>query len=136
MAHVITNLCLREGSCAIVCPVECIVPGKPTDQYPLYYIDPETCIDCDACVSECPYSAIFLDEEVPSVYKAKGGEVLSMPAGTPGFVEVYNGKDHNGDPVHLEGTRKLAAGEVVDLTPAKEVAAAYFKEGPGYRTAG
>ncbi len=34
MTHVITSLCLRDGGCATVCPVECIVPGKPTDQYP------------------------------------------------------------------------------------------------------
>lgn len=136
MAHVITSLCLREGSCAVVCPVECIVPGKPTDQYPGYYIDPETCIDCDACVSECPYGAIFTEDEVPSAYTAKGGEYLSMPKGTAGFAEVHNGKDHNGNAVHLEYTRKLAAGEKVDLTPSIDANAAYFKEGPGYRTAG
>jgi ferredoxin len=135
MAHVITSLCLRDGGCAVVCPVECIVPGKPTDQYPSYYIDPETCIDCGACVSECPWDAIFPQEEVPSAYKAKGGEYISMSVGTAGCTETFNGKDHNGDPVQMKATRKLAAGEIVDLTPAIEAASAYFKEGPGYRTA-
>jgi ferredoxin len=133
MPHVITSLCLREGSCALVCPVECIVPGKPSDQYPNYYIDPDTCIDCDACVPECPMDAIFTDDAVPTAYKAKGGEVLSMPNGTPGFTEAYSGKDHDGSPVHLEATRKLAAGEIVDLTPAKKANADFFSEGPGYR---
>ncbi len=133
MAHVITSLCVREGSCATVCPVECIVPGKPSDQYPWFYIDPDTCIDCDACTPECPSHAIFTGDAVPSAYKAKGGEVLSMPKGTPGFPEKYSGKDHDADPVHLEATRKLAPGEIVDLTPAIQANADYFSEGPGYR---
>jgi NAD-dependent dihydropyrimidine dehydrogenase PreA subunit len=115
-----------------VCPVECIVPGKPIDKYPWYYIDPDTCIDCGACVAECPFEAIFPEDEVPSAYKAKGGERLSMPVGTPGFTEIYDGKNHNGEPVHLEATRTLQAGEVVDLTPDIAANAAFFKDGPGY----
>lgn len=132
MPRVITNLCLRDGSCAVVCPVECIVPGKPEDKWPGFYIDADTCIDCGACEAECPYSAIFPMEDVPSAYSAKGGEKLSMPVGTQGFTEVYDGSDHNGEPVHLEATRTLAGGEVVDLTPAIEKNAEYFKSGPGY----
>ena len=45
MTHVITSLCLRDGGCVTVCPVECIVPGKPVEEWPLFYIDPDTCID-------------------------------------------------------------------------------------------
>jgi ferredoxin len=74
MTHIITSLCLRDGGCVTVCPVECIVPGKPQEEWPWYYIDPDTCIDCGACVPECPYSAIFPEDEVPSAYKASGGE--------------------------------------------------------------
>jgi len=132
MPRVITNLCLRDGSCAVVCPVECIVPGKPENQWPGYYIDADTCIDCGACEAECPYSAIFPQDEIPSAYTAKGGEKLSMPTGTPGFTEIYDGSDHNGQPVHLEATRTLSAGEVVDLTPSIEKNAEFFKSGPGY----
>lgn len=136
MTHVITSLCLRDGGCATVCPVECIVPGNPVDQHPLYYIDPDTCIDCGACVPECPWAAIFPEDEVPSAYKAKGGEYLSMPVGTAGFTTVYDGHNHDGDAVHLEATRVLAAGEVVDLTPDTAVNADFFKNGPGYNAAG
>lgn len=136
MTHVITSLCLRDGGCATVCPVECIVPGNPVDQHPLYYIDPDTCIDCGACVPECPWAAIFPEDEVPSAYKAKGGEYLSMPVGTAGFTTVYDGHNHDGDVVHLEATRVLAAGEVVDLTPDTAVNADFFKNGPGYNAAG
>ena len=85
MTHVITRLCLRDAGCQTVCPVECIAPGKPESEWPLYYIDPDTCIDCGACVPECPYSAIFPEDEVPTAYKAKGGERIAQPEGTAGF---------------------------------------------------
>jgi len=29
------------------------------------YIDPDECIDCGACIPECPVAAIFLDADVP-----------------------------------------------------------------------
>jgi ferredoxin--NADP+ reductase len=48
-----------------VCPVECIVPGQPEDEWPWYYIDPDTCIDCGACVPECPVDAILPEEDLP-----------------------------------------------------------------------
>ncbi len=135
MTHVITSLCLRDGGCTTVCPVECIVPGLPEDQYPWYYIDPDTCIDCGACVPECPFEAIFPEDEVPTDYTAKGGEKISMPAGTAGFTEVYEGTNHDGEAVHLETTKTLESGETVDLTPATELNALYFTDGPGYSTA-
>jgi ferredoxin len=31
----------------------------------MLYIHPEECIDCEACVPECPVEAIFLDENIP-----------------------------------------------------------------------
>jgi len=134
MPHVITSLCLRDGGCATVCPVECIVPGEPVDQYPWFYIDAETCIDCGACVAECPWEAIFPEDEVPAAFKAtKEGVRVSQPVGTPGHEEIYDGHNHDGDPVHLEGTRTLKLGEVVDLTPAIETNADFFKSGPGYQ---
>lgn len=132
MARVITSLCQREGGCATVCPVECITPGKPGDQYPWYYIDAETCIDCGACESECPFSAIFPEDEVPSAFTAKGGERLSMPKGTAGFPDAFDTKNRDGEAVHLPATRVLAAGEVVDLTPAIQANNDFYKSGPGY----
>lgn len=136
MTHIITSLCLRDGGCATVCPVECIVPGKPQDEWPWYYIDPDTCIDCGACVPECPYAAIFPEDEVPSAYKAKGGEYISQPTGTAGFTEVYDGTNHEGEAVHLEATRILKAGEVVDLTEDIKPNYEFFSSGPGYQAMG
>ena len=128
MTHVITSLCLRDSGCVDVCPVECIVPGKPQEQYPLYYIDPDTCIDCGACVPECPYAAIFPADEVPTAYAAKGGEYLNR-VGLDGH---YEGTNHNGDPVVLDSVKQLDAGETVDLTSDIQANADYFSGGPGY----
>jgi len=64
MTHVIYDLCVRDGACVEVCPVECIIPGMPADEWPWYYIDPETCIDCGACVPECPNNCMGMGREV------------------------------------------------------------------------
>ena len=29
------------------------------------YIDPDTCIDCDACVDACPVDACFAEDQLP-----------------------------------------------------------------------
>jgi ferredoxin len=29
------------------------------------YIDPDDCIDCEACIPECPVEAIFIAADVP-----------------------------------------------------------------------
>lgn len=68
MACVITQNCCKDGSCVPVCPVSCIHPvdgaGEFTDTEMLY-IDPEACIDCGACLEECPVDAIYYDEDLP-----------------------------------------------------------------------
>jgi len=69
MTHIITGLCLRSGECVKVCPVDCIEPGVPKDDWPWYYIDPKVCIDCGLCIPACPYNAIWPEEEVPKLLK-------------------------------------------------------------------
>jgi ferredoxin len=128
MTHIITSLCLRDSGCVEVCPVECIVPGKPVEKWPWFYIDPDTCIDCGACIPECPYAAIFPEDEVPSAYSAKGGEFISKV----GISGHYEGTDHQGNQVVLETAKKLEAGETVDLTPDIKPNYDYFQSGPGY----
>ncbi len=128
MTHIITSLCLRDGGCVDVCPVECIVPGTPPEKNPWFYIDPDTCIDCGACVPECPYAAIFPEDEVPSVYTARGGEFISRV----GLTGHYEGENHSGEPVVLDSVKQLEAGEVVDLTDDIKPNYAYFEDGPGY----
>jgi hypothetical protein len=53
---------------------------------------------------------------VRAAYEARGGEYISMPAGTASFNEVYEGENKYGEPVHPEHTRPLDPGEVIDLT--------------------
>ncbi len=66
MTHIITGLCMRAGGCVEVCPVDCIAPGEPIQEWPYYYIDPAVCIDCGACVPACPHNAIWPEAEVPA----------------------------------------------------------------------
>ncbi len=134
MTHIITSLCLRDSSCVDVCPVECIVPGKPVEQWPWFYIDPDTCIDCGACIPECPYEAIFTEEEVPSAYAPKKeGERQSMPVGTPGFTEPAEAENKSGGTEQIPATRLLPMGETVDLRQDIKPNYEYFKTGTGYK---
>ena len=132
MTHIITSLCLRDSGCVEVCPVECIVPGKPQEKWPLYYIDPDTCIDCGACIPECPYEAIFPEDEVPNAYEAPAAIFVAKPEGTAGFDQPYEGTNHHGVAVKLATTKKLAAGDTIDLTEDIKPNYDFFKDGPGY----
>ncbi len=74
MAYVITKLCLncKDIACTQVCPVDCIYEytGKdPTIPKGMLLIDPDECIDCNACVPECPWEAIFEEEMVPDIFE-------------------------------------------------------------------
>lgn len=62
MAYVVTEPCIncKYTNCAAVCPVDAFREGPN-----FLVIDPFECIDCDACVSECPVEAIYPDDEVP-----------------------------------------------------------------------
>ncbi len=61
MSYMIGSKCIgtKDGVCIEVCPIEdCIVEGEES-----MYIDPEQCIDCGACIYECPVNAIYESEE-------------------------------------------------------------------------
>ena len=64
MTHVVTGRCVdcRYTDCCTVCPVECFYETKDPA---MLVIDPDTCIDCDACVAACPVEAIHADHDVP-----------------------------------------------------------------------
>ena len=66
MAHVVTQPCFgcKYTDCVVVCPVDCFREGEQ-----MLYIEPEECIDCGACVPECPVEAIFLDDNVPAEWQ-------------------------------------------------------------------
>ncbi|MGH7514708.1 MAG: indolepyruvate ferredoxin oxidoreductase subunit alpha [Gemmatimonadales bacterium] len=85
MTYIIAEPCIGvlDRGCVDVCPVDCIYEGE--DQL---YIHPDECIDCGACVPECPVTAIFDEVEVPpnwASYTAKNRDVFKSdhPPGGP-----------------------------------------------------
>lgn len=74
MTHVITDACVgrKDASCVAVCPVDCIHPTPDEDGFAeakQLYVDPESCIDCGACVLECPVEAIVLEADLPEALR-------------------------------------------------------------------
>lgn len=63
MTFVVTESCIRckYTDCVDVCPVDAFREGPN-----FLVIDPDECIDCAVCVPECPVSAIYAEEDVPS----------------------------------------------------------------------
>ena len=63
MTHVVTSACVdhKYQECVAVCPVEAF---READKY--LVIDPDGCIDCGACIPECPVDAIFADTDIPA----------------------------------------------------------------------
>jgi NAD-dependent dihydropyrimidine dehydrogenase PreA subunit len=74
LAYVISQPCIgaKEAECVGVCPVDCI---HPTPAEPAYaeaeqlFIDPQECIDCDACLVACPVDAIAHEDLVPPEWR-------------------------------------------------------------------
>jgi ferredoxin len=63
MTFVVTQPCrdCKYTDCVVVCPCECFYQDES-----MLYIDPRECIDCEACVPECPVEAIFPESAVPA----------------------------------------------------------------------
>ena len=79
MSYIIGRPCEStcDTACVAVCPVDCIngpidIAGlgaevanmsKDELQGKMLYINPDECIDCGACLPECPVEAIYDSEE-------------------------------------------------------------------------
>ena len=79
MSFIITSKCtdVCDGGCLMVCPMDCIHgPINPTGAGKelleskekglkgiQMYINPNDCIDCSACIPECPVDAIVSSED-------------------------------------------------------------------------
>ena len=57
MAYVISDDCVRCGSCAAECPSGAISEGDGK-----YVIDANACVDCGTCEGVCPAGAISAGE--------------------------------------------------------------------------
>lgn len=80
MSFIITSKCISciDGGCLKVCPMDCIHgpinpigEGKESLTMTLeekkgkqLYINPIDCINCSACIPECPVDAIVSSEEI------------------------------------------------------------------------
>ena len=66
MTHVVAEPCIKckFTDCVAVCPVDCFHEGQN-----MLVIDPDECIDCGACVDECPVNAIYPEEDLPEKWQ-------------------------------------------------------------------
>jgi ferredoxin len=66
MAYIVAEPCIncKYTDCVAVCPVDCFYEGKN-----FLVIHPDECIDCGACVPECPTTAIFAQDDLPEKWQ-------------------------------------------------------------------
>ena len=67
MAHIVAANCndCKYTDCCVVCPVECFYQDDM-----MLYIDQGDCIDCEACVPECPVEAIYAEANLPGQWSS------------------------------------------------------------------
>ena len=85
MTFLVTESCIKckYTDCVEVCPVDCFHEGPN-----MLVIDPEECIDCAMCETECPVEAIVSEDdlsddqqkflELNEKYSAKWPVITSM----------------------------------------------------------
>jgi len=61
MTFVVTENCIKckHTSCVEVCPTDAFREGPN-----FLVIDPDACVDCNACVPECPIDAIYEEDDL------------------------------------------------------------------------
>ena len=65
MSYVVISPCIgcKCASCAEMCPVDAFREGEV-----MLFIDPDVCIGCDACRTQCLRGAIYPEHELPEVW--------------------------------------------------------------------
>jgi ferredoxin len=108
-----------------------MVLGQPEAEWPWIYIDPDTCIDCGACVPECPYNAIFPEDEIPSAYEAAAGVWINNTTDLLPDGKLFEG-EISGNHVRLLNAKQLEDSEILDLRKDIPTNTEFFSKGPGY----
>lgn len=72
MFRVVQEACVgcKYADCVEVCPVDCFYELED-----MLVINPDECINCEACDPECPVSAIVPDEEASDEWIEKNANV-------------------------------------------------------------
>lgn len=85
MTYVVTEPCFgcKYTDCVTVCPVDCFYEGQN-----MLYIHPDECVDCGACVSECPVEAIYHENDVPEQWREYIGLNAEMAPSCPRITEM------------------------------------------------
>jgi len=67
MTYIVAEPCIKckYMDCVEICPVLCFHEGEN-----MLVIDPDECIDCGACVDECPVEAIFSEDDLPKKWQS------------------------------------------------------------------
>lgn len=98
MTFVVTENCImcKYTDCVEVCPVDCFHEGPN-----FLVINPDECIDCTLCESECPINAIVSEDDLSEDQKkfleinskfSKIWPVISSKKQALEYAEDWNGK--------------------------------------------
>jgi NAD-dependent dihydropyrimidine dehydrogenase PreA subunit len=92
--YVITEACVdvMDQSCVRECPVDCIYEGVRQ-----LWIHPGECIDCGACESVCPESAIYYEADLtPDLEPARDrATAVFLPLGLLGGARRHGALGHD-----------------------------------------
>lgn len=108
MAYVVAEPCIKckYTDCVTVCPVNCFYEGEN-----FLAINPDECIDCGACVPECPSEAIFSEDDLPEKWKeftalnaewAKKWPNISAKKNPPSDADTWKGTEKKRDKLILK----------------------------------
>ena len=104
MAYIVAEPCIKckYTDCVAVCPVDCFREGEN-----FLVIDPEECIDCGACVPECPVEAIFEEDDVPDKWTDYIELNAQIAAGWPSITDSHDPLEDADDFKDVEDKRAM-----------------------------
>lgn len=104
MPYVITEACIgtKDKACVDVCPVDCIYEGEQQ-----LFIHPDECIDCGACVPECPTEAIFSEDDLPEKWAEYKDLNAKLASGWPSITSKKDPMDEADDMKDVADKRSM-----------------------------
>ena len=97
MSYVVTQHCVdcKYTDCVAVCPVDAF-----HEDARILYINPDTCVNCDACVPACPVEAIYAEENLPSQWA--------------GYLQLNADKSRSGLPIINQKKDSMPSAKPID----------------------